>query len=83
MRLPKLANLRTSQPPGVIAAGVIRNPDVADPFDSRVRPGMEHSVVEDAVDSNGCADAEGERKDRGKGETGVTEDLPERKTEIL
>jgi hypothetical protein len=44
---------------------------------------MEHSVIEDAVDGHGCANAKGERKDRGKGETGVTEDLPERKTEIL
>jgi hypothetical protein len=44
---------------------------------------MEHSVVEDAVDGYGCANAKGERKDGGKGETGVTEDLPERKTEIL
>ena len=31
----------------------------------------------------GCANAKGGRKDRGKGETGVTENLPERKTEIL
>ena len=44
---------------------------------------MEHSVVENAVDSNGCANTKGERKDRGKGETRVTEDLPEGKTEIL
>jgi hypothetical protein len=83
MRLPKLVNLRTSQPKGSIVAGVVRRPDVADPVDSRVRPGMEHSIVEDAVDSNGCTNAKGERKDRGKRETWVTEDLPERKTEIL
>jgi hypothetical protein len=44
---------------------------------------MEHSVIEDAVDGHGCANAKGERKDRCKGETGVTEGLPERKTEIL
>jgi hypothetical protein len=44
---------------------------------------MENSVIEDAVDGDGCANAKGERKDRGQRETGVTEDLTERKTEIL
>jgi hypothetical protein len=83
MRLAQLTNLRTRQTPGPIVASVVSNPDVADPVDSRVRPGMEHRVIEDAVNGNGGADAKGERKDRGEGEGWVTENLPERKAEIL
>ena len=30
-------------------AGVVRNPDVADPVDSRVRPGVKHRVIKDAI----------------------------------
>jgi hypothetical protein len=44
---------------------------------------MEHGVVEDAVDRNGGANAKCERKDRRKGKAWITEDLPERKAEIL
>ena len=83
MCLAQLPDLRTGESPGSVAAGIVRNPDVADPVDPRIRPGMEHRGVQDAVDSNRGAYAEGERKDRGKGKSRVTENLPERKAEIL
>jgi hypothetical protein len=81
--LAQLADLRAGQAPGVFMAGVVREPDVADPLDPSVRPRMEHSVVQDAVDSDCSANAEGERKDCGEREARVADDLPERKAEIL
>ena len=41
-------------------AGVVRHPDIADPLDSRVRPGMKHRVIKDAIDGDGGADSERE-----------------------
>ena len=81
--LPQLANLRSSQAPGSFMAGVVRDPDVADSLDPGVRPRMEHSIVQDAVNGDCGADAKGERKDCGEGEARVADDLPERKAEIL
>src|SRR5947209_5343720 len=69
MGLPQLANLRAGQAPGSFMAGVVRDPDVADSLDPGVRPGMEHSIIENAVDGDRGADAKGERKDCGEGET--------------
>ena len=44
---------------------------------------MKHRVVKDAIDRNGGANSEGERQDRGEGESQVAKDLPEGKAEIL
>jgi hypothetical protein len=44
---------------------------------------MEHSVVQNAVDSDCSANAKGERKDSREREARVADDLPEGKAEIL
>jgi hypothetical protein len=44
---------------------------------------MKDRVVEDAVDGDSGANAEGEREDRGNSEAWVPENLPEGKAEIL
>ena len=49
-------------------ARVIGDPDVADPLDPGVRPGMEHGIVQDAIDGDRGADAKRERKDCGEAE---------------
>ena len=63
-------------------AGVVRNPDVADPVDSRVRPGVKHRVIKDAIDGDGGAYSKRERQDRGEGESQVAKDLSKGKAEI-
>src|SRR5580692_3086804 len=64
-------------------AGGVRDRNVADSLDPGVRPGVEHSIVKDAVDCDRGSDAKGERKDCGEREARVADDLPERKAEIL
>ena len=64
-------------------AGAVGDLDVADSLDPGVGPGVEHSIVQDAVDGDCGADAKCERKDGGEGEARVADDLPERKAEIL
>jgi hypothetical protein len=36
-------------------AGVVRHPDIADPFNPRVRPGVNHRVIKNAIDGGGGA----------------------------
>src|SRR5205814_231217 len=81
--LAQLSNLRAGQVRGSFMTGVVRERDVTNSLDSGVRPRMEHSVVQDAVDGDCGADAKRERKYCGEREARVADDLPERKAEIL
>src|SRR4051794_10356200 len=81
--LPQLPNLRAGQIPGSLMTGVVREPDVAYSLDPRVRPRMEHSIVEDAVNRDCGADAKHQRKNCGERKARVADDLPKSEAEIL
>src|SRR5204862_2566767 len=83
MGLTQLSNLRTSEVPGSFMPGIVRDPDIADPFDPGIGPGVKHSVIKNAIDRNRGANAKRKRQDRGEGEGRVADDLPQCEADIL